>query len=373
MKKLILLPLILVAYWAQGQGWTNTGSYLHPNNLADSVGIGTAQPATKLHVKSSGQNQVIIENSLLYGGNASLQLIGKRNDCNTCNVSYLEFANYDDDIATTYNTARIISGTDGGDLLNGYLRLATYKNGNMVEGMRITSDANIGIGTNSPNARLHVRTKETVTATFENHLNTGADAAIKIQGRRSACTNCDIAGVQFSNFDGDEAGGTEIKLATVSAGMQTSSGQNGYLTFKTSQAGTLNEQMRIGQNGQVLVGTASTESLDFRVIVKDGILTEKVVIQVEGESSWPDYVFAPEYNLRPLSEVASFVKENSHLPEVPSAKQVADEGVNLAEMNATLLQKVEELTLYLIKQNEQLQAQQQEIEALKRQVKAIKK
>jgi|GEM_PF-1465544 len=79
----------------------------------------------------------------------------------------------------------------------------------------------------------------------------------------------------------------------------------------------------------------------------------------------PDYVFSPAYRLRPLGEVAAFIRQNGHLPEVPSAVEVAREGINVSEMQATLLQKVEELTLYMIEQKEQLQNQQQQIEQLK--------
>ncbi len=63
---------------------------------------------------------------------------------------------------------------------------------------------------------------------------------------------------------------------------------------------------------------------------------------------WPDKVFDKEYKLMPLCEVETFIKEHRHLPEIPSEKTVLEEGMNIAEMNALLLQKVEELTLYVI-------------------------
>ena len=63
---------------------------------------------------------------------------------------------------------------------------------------------------------------------------------------------------------------------------------------------------------------------------------------------WPDYVFRPEYKLQPLPEVARFIAQNGHLPDVPSAADVQRDGLELASMNATLLRKVEELTLHLI-------------------------
>lgn len=81
--------------------------------------------------------------------------------------------------------------------------------------------------------------------------------------------------------------------------------------------------------------------------------------------AWPDYVFAPAYRLRPLRDVAAFVRANGHLPEVPSTAQVRAEGIELAAMSAVLLKKVEELTLYLIqvqKENAALQARVQKLE-----------
>ncbi|MEI6433676.1 MAG: hypothetical protein WCP32_02450 [Bacteroidota bacterium] len=65
-------------------------------------------------------------------------------------------------------------------------------------------------------------------------------------------------------------------------------------------------------------------------------------------AAFPDYVFKAGYNLRPLSEVESFINLNKHLPDVPSEATVLANGLNLGEMNTTLLQKVEELTLYMI-------------------------
>lgn len=80
---------------------------------------------------------------------------------------------------------------------------------------------------------------------------------------------------------------------------------------------------------------------------------------------WPDYVFTPDYKLRPLNEVEQYINNNGHLPEVPSEAMVEENGINLAEMHATLLKKVEELTLYAIQQ-------QKEIEGLKKQVQQTK-
>jgi hypothetical protein len=83
-------------------------------------------------------------------------------------------------------------------------------------------------------------------------------------------------------------------------------------------------------------------------------------------SSWADFVFEDTYRLRSLSELEEFIQANGHLPDIPSEKEVISEGVNLAEMNKLLLQKVEELTLYLINQNKKFELQEAENRELKK-------
>ncbi len=80
---------------------------------------------------------------------------------------------------------------------------------------------------------------------------------------------------------------------------------------------------------------------------------------------WADFVFDESYNLLKLEDVEKFIKENKHLPEVPSEKEVSRNGVDLVDMNAKLLQKVEELTLYLIQQNKKINDLQEQITELK--------
>lgn len=80
--------------------------------------------------------------------------------------------------------------------------------------------------------------------------------------------------------------------------------------------------------------------------------------------SWPDYVFEPSYALMPLVQLEQYIITNHHLPEIPTASTVEQEGLNLGEMNKLLMQKVEELTLYLIEQDKKLKQQAERIEAL---------
>ena len=106
--------------------------------------------------------------------------------------------------------------------------------------------------------------------------------------------------------------------------------------------------MVIRGNGNVGIGTIYPQA---KFEVKSAIKASE--IKVEAQTA--DFVFEEDYQLKPLVEVEAFVKFNKHLPEIPSVKQMEAEGVNVAEMNKLLLQKVEELTLYLIelkKENE---------------------
>jgi hypothetical protein len=106
--------------------------------------------------------------------------------------------------------------------------------------------------------------------------------------------------------------------------------------------------MRIHYNGNVGIGT-STTTPDEKLTVKGKIHTQEVKVNLLG-SLVPDYVFAKDYNLATLKEVETYIIKNSHLPEIPSAKEVEKNGLLLAEMNMKLLKKIEELTLYAIEQ-----------------------
>ncbi|MBW4888467.1 hypothetical protein KXQ82_02020 [Mucilaginibacter sp. HMF5004] len=107
-----------------------------------------------------------------------------------------------------------------------------------------------------------------------------------------------------------------------------------------------------GTGNQTLTDSQIKNKITFR-IAADGITYAKKV-KVEA-TSWPDYVFHPKYTLKPLSEVKTYIDQNHHLPDMPSAEKVEKDGLDLGEMNKTLVKKVEELTLYLIEQNKRIE------------------
>lgn len=111
---------------------------------------------------------------------------------------------------------------------------------------------------------------------------------------------------------------------------------------------------------------ASAFNGNYRLYVNGGILTTKVKVANYCSASWADYVFAPDYELPTLADVETYIKENNHLPNIPSATAIEKEGLDLADMQSKQMAKIEELTLYLIdmkkeidelkKQNAALQA-----------------
>ncbi|UTW63132.1 hypothetical protein KFE98_02960 [bacterium SCSIO 12741] len=103
----------------------------------------------------------------------------------------------------------------------------------------------------------------------------------------------------------------------------------------------------------------------YQLYVATGILTERLKVATLGTTEWADYVFDEEYDLRDLKEVEAFVQENHHLPDVPSAAEVEENGVDMVDMDATLLRKIEELTLYVIQLSKENEEMKQQLDALK--------
>jgi hypothetical protein len=140
-------------------------------------------------------------------------------------------------------------------------------------------------------------------------------------------------------------------------------GNNGGWKFPVA-TGTFNETTQglyITRQGDVSIGT--TNASGYKLAVAGNMIAESVKVKLQG--AWPDYVFAKDYKLPSLEETERHIKEKGHLPGIPTEAQAKEEGINLGDMNAKLLKKIEELTLHLIEQNKRILSMETKIEKAK--------
>ena len=140
---------------------------------------------------------------------------------------------------------------------------------------------------------------------------------------------------------------------------QTATGDFMFSTFANNIGGagtaaTENQKMIIQNSGNVGIGTTNTQG--YKLAVNGTMIATAVTVKVN--ANWPDYVFNQDYRLTALSDVKTYIDQNHHLPGMPSEQEVAKDGMNLGEMNKLLTEKVEELTLYLLENDDQLKTEQ---------------
>lgn len=126
----------------------------------------------------------------------------------------------------------------------------------------------------------------------------------------------------------------------------------------------------IGATGNLGIGTNQISDTGFKLFVEKGIRTRKVKVDV---LAWSDYVFDKDYKLASLTEVDQFIQKNSHLPGVISASDATQDGIDVAENQATLLKKIEELTLYLIEHDKRMTTLDKQVKKLSSENKFLKK
>lgn len=159
------------------------------------------------------------------------------------------------------------------------------------------------------------------------------------------------------DFDGDRYGisinSSELRIHSGALGQAS-----GGIIFGKHSTTTFTEHVRFTNNGNVGIGT---DNPDSKLVVNGKIRSEEVKVEI---INGPDYVFKPDYQLRTLQETKEYITENNHLPEIPSAKEMEANGIDLGDMNMRLLKKIEELTLYQIELLEKVEELQAKVEKL---------
>ena len=271
------------------------------NNNTGNVGIGTTSPQSKLE---------IVDGSLTIKSDPYAEIGVERT-----------------------NGGRVAVGVTSGSLegflgSRGHLKFIT--NGESIPKMFIKDNGKIGIGTTNPQSKLEI-----------------IDGSLMIKSDPYA-----HIGIERTN-------GGRVTMGVTSGSLEGFVSSAGHLKFLT--LGDPVPKMFIKDNGDIGIGTTTP---DAKLTVKGDIHTREVRVDLNGATG-PDFVFEKDYDLRSLEETEAFIKNHKHLPEIPSAAEMEENGIELKEMNLKLLQKVEELTLHLIEQGKKIKDILQENENLR--------
>lgn len=352
MKKLLLTLGIVLAHYCSYAQWTNTGSNIHPVTLSDNVGIGTTSPNAKLHIESNDANgvQTLLRNAAGTSANPNMTLIQAGPSAYG--------------IAGWTNSSILESGDVGNLVLSSYYGNILFQNNARTNRMIIDASGNVGIGTISPTEKLQVAGQ-----TLLSHFG-------YLSGTRTLAnsyTSLFLGGALKDNENGTYTAITDGGSNYFGAiKMDNTGGNAGAINFYTGPStGNTNYNISNLENyarmsivgDKVGIGTASP---DAKLAVNGTIHSTEV--KVDAIVPTPDYVFEPDYKLTSLEEIKSYVDKNHHLPNIPSAKEIEKNGIQLGGMSMNLLKTIEELSLHVIELNNQLKAQNEKINNLEKEL-----
>ncbi len=300
----------------------NGGDVIIGSPSTSSVGIGTNLPQYKLHVLGQGHfynaNRISFttgEQGGQYFGGGSLSVSSQNLDNYPAGIenNYLSFDGR--------NIQAFVRSMDDGSV-------SDYAGSVVLNPI----DGNVGIGTNyAPNRKLEIYKGRI--------LFTGAqDAANFVYG-----------GIEFTN-----AAGNSLRGFVGMAG-------DDLIGFYGYTGGGFGLLMHV-PTGNVSIGTV-TGATGYKLSVGGKIMAEE--IRVQSKASWPDYVFKPGYPLTPLSTLEKQINVLGHLPNMPDAGTIEKEGISLGDMQTRMMEKIEELTLYIIQVDKDNKLLKEEIKALK--------
>jgi hypothetical protein len=285
-----------------------------------SVGIGTVAPGNRLTIaQGSGTPR---------SGAFGLQLYNGSSNADSRNwMIETPFSG-----AGNFNISQYQDASNGGAAS----RLLILPTNNYSRSADVTIDpsGSLGVGTISPQTSL------SVSGNQEDQLHLS----------RTTSNVGDNIYLVFSHSNNTSASNARARI-----GVNIQAGGAGRLVFQTGQNGTTPERMRIDETGNVGIGTSSPTQ---KLTVNGTIYGKEVKVDLNVPG--PDYVFEKDYKLPSLDEIKSYIDQHKHLSEVPSAKDMEQNGINLGEMNMILLRKIEELTLHLIEQNKMINKLQAE-------------
>jgi hypothetical protein len=213
------------------------------------------------------------------------------------------------------------------------------KNGSKIVLNDISGLGNVGIGISNPEYKLHLRAENENTMKID-----GQNSLVLFHDKTTNAQYGFLRAWTDAPFNPAGYYGLEIGVPPI-----VGSDNPKRLMFSTNYA----LRMVIMENGNVGIGTNNPTN---KLSVNGDIRSREVTVEL---INWPDYVFKKTYHLRPLQEVESFIQNNHRLPDIPSAAEIEKNGLQLGDMQKRIMEKIEELTLYILQQ-------QKEIEQLKK-------
>lgn len=330
-KQLYLLYFFFLIPYCSYSQWLTSGTNIYNSNTGN-IGIGTSTPSEKLHIMGN-----IRGNSS--GGALRIMTQYGYLDVGPQNSYYSQF--YTDITRGFYfNNSLTINGNISSYNVSD-MNIQTY-DGTTYSNRMTIARSNGFIGINKTNPAYQLDVVGTVNAT--SYLVNGAPLSTS-QWTSSGTT------INYSS------GNVGIGQATPAYKLDVAGSINASSILINGQpfAGGGSQWATVGTSINYLAGNVGigTSSPDAKLAVKGTIHTNEVKVDLNGAVA-PDYVFEKDYTLMSLEDIKSFIDANKHLPEIPSGKEMEENGLQLGEMNLLLLKKVEELTLNLISINERL-------------------
>lgn len=231
------------------------------------------------------------------------------------------------------------------------------------------NNGNVGIGTSNPSYRFHINVSGNTQARIQGTTGAAMQFATGVGAWEWQMTDVSrfrlnqIAPVVNADVISVTQTGPNVGISTATPGckFQVNGGAAiGYSASKTPPANGL------AVSGAVVIGAGNIAPGTALLAVNGTVKAREVIATVAG---WPDYVFKPGYALKSIDEVEQYIIKNNHLEGIPSAAEVQEQGVPLAEMQGKILKKLEETTLYLIEMKKENQALKTRLAALEKNVK----
>ncbi|NLR82134.1 hypothetical protein [Chitinophaga eiseniae] len=319
------------------------------------AGIGTINPATKLEIYSDGLSNIQLTHQY--------DVLG--------NVGALKFNMAGTEVGKLEVERTIASNRQS------VMKFSIKGRDSLMEAMRIFNNGFVGIGERSPDARLTVSGDSgTYVVKFTQRNVPATDASLSVRNATSATGvfipnligRSSIPGRSFGLYITGEAedvlpaSDASVAAVILDGRTKTSTRLTTNNVLAVNSAGV--NLMQVKGDGSVGIGTTDTKG--YKLAVNGSGVFTKVV--VKAYNNWPDFVFEHDYQLPTLGEMEAYVRTHKHLPEIPSAAEVAEKGVDLGEMNQQLLKKVEEQLLYMIEMNKKITSLTQEVQELKKKI-----